>query len=127
MRETVSEHDKAATFVRRVTGISAQPRSHAHLLPRLGDELESRGVDAVPLPRRRRAVVEDVAQVDPRAGAHDLDAAHAHGEVRLLDDVVRVDGGGERRPAWVVGGPEKESEAVRGKEGERGLCVCWRR
>lgn len=102
----------------------------------LRDEFQRRGVDAVPLPRRGRAVVEDVAEVDPRARAHNLHAAHPHGEVRLLDDVVRVDRGGEARPAWRArarGGVRSEA-AGRGprvgptrqrKEGRRPLVSLW--
>jgi hypothetical protein len=62
-------------------------------------ELQSAGVDAVPLARRRGAVVEDVAEVATATFAQDLGAGHA--ETRILPelDVLRHRGLVEARPA----------------------------
>src|SRR6266540_4325875 len=65
----------------------------------VADVAERDRVHAVAQPRRRRAVLEDVAEVPVAAGAADLDAAHA---VRVVDPLrhrVGGDGVRERRPA----------------------------
>src|SRR5205085_6840416 len=69
------------------------------LLRLLLREVEGDGVHAVPLSRRRRAVVEDVSEVRAAAGAVDLDAVHPVAVVVDELDVLPVDRLGEARPS----------------------------
>src|SRR5262245_60844417 len=60
---------------------------------------QGRGVDAVAEPGRRRAVIEDVAEVPAAARALQLDALHAERVVLELDHVALRVGRPEARPA----------------------------
>src|SRR5262249_4763919 len=66
---------------------------------RLRLEVERRRVHAVALPRRLRAVVEDVAEVAAAAAAEDLRAPHHEAAVVFVRNAFGRDRLGEARPA----------------------------
>ena len=68
--------------------------SHLRDVPHRG---KSTGVDAVPLARRVRPIVEDVAKVPPARTADNFEPRNAHGKVSVDFDVFG-DSVGEARP-----------------------------
>src|SRR3989454_472900 len=82
-----------------VSGPGLVLRVPLHRQPLHRDEAQRRGVDAVAQARRRRAVVEQVAQVGIRVRRADLGAHHEERPVRLLLDVLGLERLGEARPA----------------------------
>src|SRR5262245_42831947 len=75
----------------------ALARASGSLFTRL--EPQRRRVHAIPLPRRLRAVVEDVPEVRVAAAAHDLGAAHEPAVVRVLGHAALRHRRPEARPA----------------------------
>ncbi len=99
---------KVATRAGRVTSRSASP-----LLPRIGHELQHVAVDAVALVGGRRAVVEDVAEVDAGTGAAHFDALHAVVAVFMQADGAfhRVEEAGPAGAAFELGVAAEQGRA----------------